>query len=293
MTQLQAVQPQVPKVPRSITCTKTLSGTVRRKIDLKDLRALRLWQPKVTCRGYRSINNLTIEYKFLFRRHISGPAIAIRVRVNRGFQPVQRNEHTQSQWVAFHAGVFGCRSPGPPRGNIGTGEMPAILSDIFLLNRSALVGTVLRIVRDRQTAEDLTQEAYLRACKALETSRIDHIEGFLYQTARNLALDHQRRRKVRERYEEIGAGGYEIESVAFDAPSAEEAMIEQERLRLFGEALRALPERARHAWALAQLEGWTYARIAEHLGVSRNTVYNDIKLVMGHCHDVLARLDRS
>lgn len=171
--------------------------------------------------------------------------------------------------------------------------MPAALSNIFLLNRSSLVGSVLRIVRDRQTAEDLAQEAYLRACKALETNRIDHLEGFLYQTARNLALDHQRRRKVRERYEETGVSGNEIESVAFDAPSAEEAMIEQEQLRLFDEALCGLPERARKAWALSQLEGWTYARIAEHLGVSRNTVYNDIKLVMGHCHDVLARLDRS
>jgi DNA-binding CsgD family transcriptional regulator len=43
---------------------------------------------------------------------------------------------------------------------------------------------------------------------------------------------------------------------------------------------------------MTQLQGRTCAEIAEHLGVSRNTVYNDIKLVMGHCQDVLARLDR-
>ncbi len=75
--------------------------------------------------------------------------------------------------------------------------------------------------------------------------------------------------------------------------TAEETLIEKERQRLLEEALQQLPVRARKAWALSQIDGWTYQQIADHLNVSRNTVFNDIKLVMGHCRDVINRFEKS
>jgi RNA polymerase sigma-70 factor (ECF subfamily) len=170
--------------------------------------------------------------------------------------------------------------------------MSALLNNVFLLHRHSLMGTAFRIVRDRQTAEDVTQETYLRTRKAIELGPIEHIEAFLHQTTRNLALDYQRRRKTRARYEEPEPNERDIESVPADVPTVEAELIERERMRSFEEVLRQLPERARRAWALSQAEGWSYARIAEHLGVSRNTVFNDVKLVMGHCHDAMMRLER-
>ncbi|QJP16865.1 sigma-70 family RNA polymerase sigma factor [Starkeya sp. ORNL1] len=170
--------------------------------------------------------------------------------------------------------------------------MSLLLNTAFISQRRSLLGTVLRIVRDRETAEDLAQEAYLRARKAAEKGPIENVEPFLHQTARNLALDHVRRRRTRERYEDASADAQDVENIAADCPSIETKLIERERVRLFEEVMQALPERARRAWALSFLEGWSYASIAEHLGVSRNTVYNDVKLVMGHCHDALARMDR-
>jgi RNA polymerase sigma factor (sigma-70 family) len=166
------------------------------------------------------------------------------------------------------------------------------LTDIFLKTRKSLMWSVMRIVRDPQAAEDVTQETYMRAQKVIEARPIEHIEGLLYQTARNLALDHQRRKKVRDKYEAGDIAKEDIEKIALDAPSAEDGLMERQRQALYEEALRDLPIRARTAWALSQLEGWTYARIAGHLGVSRNTVYNDIKLVMGHCRDALARIEQ-
>lgn len=170
--------------------------------------------------------------------------------------------------------------------------MTVLLNDVFLLHRRSLMGTAFRIVRDRQTAEDLTQEAYLRAHRAIETGPIEHIEAFLHQTARNLAIDYLRRRKTRTRYEDEGVDLQEVENVAADVPTLEAALIEREQMRRFEQVLQGLPERPRRAWILSQIEGWSYAQIAEHLGVSRNTVYNDIKFVMGHCHDALARMER-
>lgn len=170
--------------------------------------------------------------------------------------------------------------------------MPAALNAIFQSHRRSLLWTVMKIVRDPQTAEDLAQETYLKARTTMETRPIEHVEGFLFQTARNLAFDHQRRAKVRNRYETPDTAWEEVENVPLSGPSVEEELIQRQRQQTFEAALAELPVRARTAWTMAQLKGRTYAEIAEHLGVSRNTVYNDIKLVMGHCQDALARLDR-
>ncbi len=170
--------------------------------------------------------------------------------------------------------------------------MPAALNAIFQSHRRSLLWTVMKIVRDPQTAEDLAQETYVKARNTLETTPIEHVEGFLFQTAKNLALDHQRRVKTRERYEASEAGQEQVENVPVACPSVEEELIQQQRQQVFEAALAELPLRARTAWAMAHFKGRTYGEIAEHMGISRNTVYNDIKLVMGHCQDALARFDR-
>ena len=165
------------------------------------------------------------------------------------------------------------------------------LSQVFLLYRRSLIGTALKIVRDRQTAEDLAQEAFIRAHKAAEIGSIRNLGAFLHRIARNLALDYERRRQVRERFEDRYASQNEIAAVPADSANAEETLMEKERFHQFDKALQSLPARAKRAWKLSQIDGWTYDQIAGHLGVSKNTVYNDVKLVMGHCHDVLKRLD--
>ena len=42
------------------------------------------------------------------------------------------------------------------------------LTNIFMGARQSLMWSIMRIVRDRQIAEDLTQEAYIRAKKAMD-----------------------------------------------------------------------------------------------------------------------------
>lgn len=167
----------------------------------------------------------------------------------------------------------------------------ARLSTVFQSNRLSLIGTVFRIVKDRQTAEDLTQETYLRASKAIALRPVEHLEAYLHQTARNLALDHVRQRKARDRWEQRGIERDLLESIPAGQQTVEAHLIEQEQLRLLDAALQELPVRVRQVWALTR-QGWTYAAIADHLGISRNTVYNDFKHAMGHCHDALARLYR-
>jgi len=150
----------------------------------------------------------------------------------------------------------------------------------------------MRIVRDPQTAEDLAQETYIRARRAIEAGPIEHLEAFLHQKARNLALDHQRRRKRRSEVETDVPGDAVLRGVPEDVPSLEAAILERERFEVFRRSLEGLPDRAQTVMILSRVEEWPNRRIAEYLGVSERTVFNDLKLAMAHCRDALARLER-
>jgi RNA polymerase sigma factor (sigma-70 family) len=169
--------------------------------------------------------------------------------------------------------------------------MSTVLANAFQLHRRSLMWSVMRIVRDPQTAEDLAQETYLRASRAAQNGPIEHIEAFLHQTARNLALDHLRRRQTKAHIEIDGVSDTDVQKVAADAPSLEAVILERERLRRFEAALRVLPERAQSVVMLSRIEGWCNARIAVHLDVSERTVFNDLKIAMAHCRDTLLRFD--
>lgn len=155
-----------------------------------------------------------------------------------------------------------------------------------------LIAAAMRIVKDPQVAEDLAQETYLRTRKAMDAGPIEHLEAFLYLTAKNLALDHRRRRHARGGVVRAGGDHPDIANIPSDTPDPEVALIERERLRRLENAVRRLPERARRVWVLARLEGWTYPQIARHLGISQGTVFNDLKLAMGQCRDAVERLER-
>ena len=75
-------------------------------------------------------------------------------------------------------------------------------------------------VGDQQTAEDLTAEVFLRMIRALERYRAGNtpFEAWLYQIARNMAIDHHRKMKIRNHLpldenlvSETGDVGQEVE----------------------------------------------------------------------------------
>lgn len=170
--------------------------------------------------------------------------------------------------------------------------MPASLTAIYLDHRQSLLGRALRIVRDVPTAEDVIQESYLRACNAVQKGPIDNIGAFLHRTVHNLALDQIRRRRTQERFEAPASDTADPLEVACGSPSVEDRLLHRERLAQFMSAMEALPDRARRVWVLNRVEGMSYPQIAAHLGVSQGTVFNDMKLAMGHFVDARSRADR-
>lgn len=170
--------------------------------------------------------------------------------------------------------------------------MSLALNSVYASQRQSLLSTVFRIVRDAQIAEDLAQETYIRAKRAIDSAPIEHIEGYLHQTARNLALDYLRRKKTRSSVESETTDPSVIDVIASDVISIEDAIIERQKFHQFKHALAGLPKRAQAVLILSRIDEWPQAKIAEHLGISERTVFNDLKLALGHCRDILQRYEK-
>lgn len=165
------------------------------------------------------------------------------------------------------------------------------LDTVFLAQRTPLLRTLLRMVKNPNVAEDLVQETYLRVATTLRERRVDHLEPFLFQTGRNLALDHLRHTRMKSRTLLDDVPEAVMEAVPTSAPSTEDGLYAQQLLERLGASLAQLSERQQRIFILSRLHGCGHAEIAEQLDVSVSTVQKDLKLIMAICVQTLSRLE--
>lgn len=141
---------------------------------------------------------------------------------------------------------------------------------------------VVRMVRDRTTAEDLTQEAFVKAFRSLEHYDPERkFSSWLFKIAHNATLDHLRRRELdtvslEAGSEDDGAGG--LASVLSD-PGARGTDLGVGRNELAGAleaAVGELKEEYREVVILRYSEGLAYQEIAEVTGLPMGTVKTNI-----------------
>ncbi|ROM92564.1 RNA polymerase sigma factor [Pseudomonas brassicacearum] len=162
---------------------------------------------------------------------------------------------------------------------------------VFLAQRVSLLRTLERMVNNHSTAEDLLQETYLRVARALSERAIDHLEPFVFQTARNLALDHLRARRIQSRTMLEDVPLNVVQSIAAPLSSAEDAAHAEQLLERLNISLNQLTPRQQQIFILSRLHGHSYLEIAEQLSVSLSTVQKDLKLIMAICVGVADRLN--
>jgi RNA polymerase sigma-70 factor, ECF subfamily len=135
---------------------------------------------------------------------------------------------------------------------------------LFRQHQGEVFGWILRMVRNRATAEELTVETFWRMYRAraqFDPSR-GSCGGWLRRIATNVALDHLRR--VRPPEVEL--------SVDPPAPPKTDTA-EQSELRVsILRAMDRLSPRLRAAVLLALIEEQPYEKIADALGISVNAV---------------------
>ena len=125
------------------------------------------------------------------------------------------------------------------------------------------------LVRNDQDAEDLVQEACLRALKSFEGFRGGDTRAWLLAIVRNRCytwLEQNRLREVTTVFDE------EIHTAQERSRSPEALLLESADARLVKDALEELPPEFREAIVLRELEGMSYKEIADVAGVPVGTV---------------------
>jgi RNA polymerase sigma-70 factor (ECF subfamily) len=132
----------------------------------------------------------------------------------------------------------------------------------------------LGVLRHREDAEDVAQEAFLRAHRAFASLRDrERFRAWLVKVAFRLALDRQRGARRRLRHEE--AAGIEA---AERGPSAEEELAREQVRENVWEAVNALPEKLRIVTVLAAIEGLALREVARLLDLPEGTVKSRLHL---------------
>lgn len=149
----------------------------------------------------------------------------------------------------------------------------------------------LRIVRDPETAEELTQEVFLRLWRYAATfdPARGRFSGWLLGITHNLALNEVRRWQSRPQKADLPSGDDDeraYDPVDESADSAEAAWLNIRREAIVG-AIKQLPEAQRRAIELAFFGGYTHLEIANMLGDPLGTIKSRIRIGMQRLKQLL------
>lgn len=143
-------------------------------------------------------------------------------------------------------------------------EVDRLLVGLFEREGRSLVRLARLFVDDRNAAEDLVQEAFIRLARSAHRIKDDtRAAAYLRSIVLNLARDHNRRGLVSLRHR-----------LPLDAERAEEEdrLVLRDDQRQIIEALRELPHRQRDCLVLRYYHELGIDGIAQTLGISRNSV---------------------
>ncbi len=140
--------------------------------------------------------------------------------------------------------------------------------EIVRLYQRRVYGVALRIVRAHDVADDVAQEAFLRAWRSLDRFELGRPFGpWVCRIAANLAVNHVRSPRARE--EGLPEGHGETRA---SEPGPLGALLDAEGARVLEAAMAGLPKEQRAVLVLRAVEEMSYAEIAEALGISPGTV---------------------
>ena len=128
--------------------------------------------------------------------------------------------------------------------------------------------TALRLLGNRQDAQDAAQDVFLRLHRNLrQIDGTGNLAGWLYRVTVNVCRDMLRKRKNVALLDDARLG---VES------STEADLVREQQRRMVMEAVRTLPERERAALTLRDMEGLSTREVAGILGSSEATVRSQV-----------------
>jgi RNA polymerase sigma factor (sigma-70 family) len=159
----------------------------------------------------------------------------------------------------------------------------AALGDLYDRYSGFVHGLALRVIRDRQAAEDVTQDVFVAIWQ--DPQRFDAargtLRGFLGTMTHRRSVDVVRREEARRRRETRTA----MEPRATpDLVDAALRTFASERVRA---AVSLLPEAQRQTLELAYFHGRTYRQVADELGIPEGTAKSRLRLGLQRVAELL------
>jgi len=157
---------------------------------------------------------------------------------------------------------------------------------------------LFRMVRDRELAEDLAQETFVKALNAIESYRPEFkFSSWIFKIANNAAIDHLRRRELDTLSLEgspHAATPDAMEATALQIGAVQESALDIVQAKELGgmieQAIARLRPEYRSCILLRHVEGHSYEEIAEMLDLPLGTVKTYIHRARNELRQLLAHL---
>lgn len=171
-----------------------------------------------------------------------------------------------------------CSVPeGPLLGGGKTGQCPSMPEDstnhgnfanLYRKTVAPLRRYLARMLGDPAEAQDVAHDAYLRVYPVEQRETVKKPEALLYTTARRLALNRIRRRRVAP----FAREDIPIDLAASSSPGVVQQVIARQELHHLEQALAQLPPGCRAVLLLRKVELLSHQEIADRLGIAISTV---------------------
>ncbi len=155
---------------------------------------------------------------------------------------------------------------------------PSAVEAIYRQEHGWLKAWLQRKLGASTHAADLAQDTFVRLLVSPDTERMREPRAFLRTVAHGLLVNHWRRQDMERAWAETLAHLPPTMS-----PSPEDRAMALQTLQLVDAMLKRLNPKARTAFLLSQLDGLTYAAIAEQLKVSERMVKKYMAQAMFEC----------
>jgi RNA polymerase sigma-70 factor, ECF subfamily len=169
-----------------------------------------------------------------------------------------------------------------------TQSREAALAQLYDRYNRLVFSLALAIVNDRETAEEITLDVFMRVWQKAGSYRSDQakVSTWLTHIARHHAIDVLRRRSVRPDQYAVDWEDSIPDHVSPEHNPQEFAELSQQRERVQA-ALAQLPEEQKQALLLAYFNGYTQHQIAERLKQPLGTIKTRLRLAMHKLRDFL------
>lgn len=144
-----------------------------------------------------------------------------------------------------------------------------LFEEVILPHLNAAYNLARWLARNEDDAQDVVQEAYLRAFRFFDSYRGENGKAWLLEIVRNTCFTWQHREKRRATNVEFDEAAHTPRATT---PTVEDALVADGKRAILQDCIEALPEGMREIIVLRELEEMSYRQIADVAGLPQGTV---------------------